>query len=191
DILFQENEKGETPLHIAEEHQHFAIAEELIEERHFISHAQRHDFLKHVDHNGHNSLHNIVHLWHISHAADMWHLSLDHLIKMLEQYPAEALAWKDKEGKPVYESLLSMNETEKKHFVEVLIHKGIITVEHGHLVIPPLLKEKLHIESGSSYHNLTALAELYVNSYPLYVNDEESPRNLNTENVHPTHPHPE
>lgn len=185
EILLEENAHGETALHIAEKHHHFEIAEELAEEKHFSGHAQHAHFLKHADHHGHTALHELAHLWHITHVAQEMLHDLEHLIHMLEKHPPAALSWKDKEGKTVQEILLDMDEHQKKLFVETLMHKGILTKEHDHLVVHPLLKEKLHINTGSSYHNLTTLAELYLNSYPHYVHENTKDLHTKQQYIHP------
>ena len=189
EILLEENEKGETALHIAEKHEHLEIAEELVHEKHFASHEERHHFLMHADHHGHNALHVIDHMWHMTHAGEEWHKKFEHLIEMLEQFPKEALFAKDDQNKHVFESLLGMNEAERKEFVEALMHKGLIHMEHGHLAIPGRLKQQLHIDTASSHHNLATLAELYVNSYPHYVHEgEHKGDKLKPKNIDKHHP---
>ena len=165
ELLFEENAEGETLLIEAEKSEKFEIAEFLIEEKHFHSHEQRHDYLKHADHHGNTALHTIAHLWHDYENAEMWHFVFDHFMHMIQTHPVGSLLWKNDEGKAVYEYLFHLDAEQKKKLIEALLHKGVLHENDGHLTISPQIRNEI-MQENPEKTNIATLAELFLIHYP-------------------------
>lgn len=165
-LLLEANAEGNTPLQIAEQHEHIEIAEFLIDTSNFANLSYRYEFLKHLNHNGNTVLHDAAHLWH-------YHP--EHFLKMIERCPLDALFWKDKRGKTVLEHFLANRDADRKVMLDMLVHKGILRESNGRLEVPSQVRTKIWSKNHEYLHNLSNFAELLVNDYPHFIHRNKIP----------------
>jgi hypothetical protein len=157
ELLTEENGEGETALHVAENHEHYEVAEWMVEHAHFGSEHERHHFLEHHNHHGHTALHDAAHLWHY-HPPHR-----DHFLHMLEKHPIGALMWKDGEGKTVYEHYFEHPGADRHRLLEALEHKGVIHKHGDHFELSEQAEE--HLREAHHSHDTPQLRELLVKEY--------------------------
>lgn len=179
-LLTEENEHGETALHVAVHHNHFEAAEWLSEAHHYHSAHEHFHVLSHHDHQGHTALHDAAHLWH-------HHPHSEHLFEMLGEHPEGALMWKNEAGKTVYEEFFEHPQADRQGLLQHLEHRGIIHKNGDHYEISQHVLHHIQDAHKSQPHNMHHLAHTLIREYSLQHHQHTPSTHQATPHQNPTH----